>query len=533
MRSAKFLVPYSGRHLVAPYCRHSCTLDLSLSAASATDATPQDIDAVMRRAELAAPCFARAPATDVAKLLEAAASEIEELGEELVDVAVAETKLLDTRIRGEAVRTTGQLRAFAELVREGSWVDARLDVGKGAGRDIRRMLRPLGPAVIFGASNFPLAFSVAGGDTAAALAARCPVVHKAHPAHPRTCNLVASALHRAVASVSSIPEDAFALVHGESTSVGKALVQHPAARVGGFTGSLAAGRALYDLAAQRPRPIPFYAEMGSVNPVVLLPGALGSKWESIAGGLAGSVTLGAGQFCTNPGLILVTSPADTTLLSKFLKELARTVDRIAPSEMLTSNIASAYQSGISALTSVEGVQLLTAEGREPGGGAVLTVPGKIFLEHEATLQEEVFGPCTLVVDCADISELHNCVAALEGQLTSTVWGSERDLVDAETSGLLDMLADKSGRVLFNGFPTGVEVCSAMTHSGPYPASTIDETSVGTGAIRRFTRPVSWQDAPDSLLPIELRDANPRNIMRIVNNVLQRGPVNEYNPKQVV
>ena len=329
------------------------------------------------------------------------------------------------------------------------------------------------------------------------------------------------------------------MVHGASPAVGRALVQHPAARVGGFTGSLAAGRALFDLAAQRPRPIPFYAEMGSVNPVVLLPGALGSKWESIAAGLAGSVTLGAGQFCTNPGLVLATSGSaaaaagDTTLLSKFSTELARNVDRIAPSDMLTPGIAAAYESGLNALSGVEGVQLLTTAGRGPGGGAVLAVSGEKFLEHGTKLQEEVFGPSTLVVNCVNQSELNDCVASLEGQLTTTVWGSDTDLADADASGLLDMLADRSGRVLFNGFPTGVEVCAAMTHGGPYPASTIDETSVGMEAIRRFTRPVSWQDAPDSLLPPELRDANPRNIVRKVNNVLQRGPVYEHSAKQVV
>ena len=496
-------------------------------------ATLSEIDMAMSAAASASRSFARVSAEDVARLLETVAVELEHIGEELVDTAVRETFLPDTRIRGEMTRTTGQLRQFADLVREGSWVDARLDVGKGTGRDIRRMLRPLGPAVVFGASNFPLAFSVAGGDTVSALAARCPVVHKAHPAHPHTCDLVAGAMNRAVDSISSIPSAAFAMVHGKSPEIGKALVQHPATRVGGFTGSLAAGRALYDLAVGRPRPIPFYAEMGSVNPVVLLPGALASKWENIASGLARSVTLGAGQFCTNPGLVLVTSPSDSTLISKFCAELLRNVDRIPSSEMLTSDIAASYESKLRAASSSDGVELLTATGRGAGAGAVLKASGQTFLRNEAILQEEIFGPSTLVVNCTDKAELLACVDTLNGQLTATIWGSDGDLRNAEDLGLMDMLVDKSGRVLFNSFPTGVEVCAAMHHGGPYPAATIDETSVGAEAIRRFTRPVCWQDAPDSLLPCELQDDNPMNIIRKVNNVFQRGSVYEYTAKQVI
>ena len=289
------------------------------------------------------------------------------------------------------------------------------------------------------------------------------------------------------------------------------------------------------MATRRDVPIPFYAEMGSVNPVTILPGALASRWEAIAAGLAGSVTLGAGQFCTNPGLVLTGSASDATLVSRFCAELARKVDNVAPADMLTGGIGDAYVRGLDALSAYEGVELLTAPGRGPGGGAVLRVSGKDFLRQHAALQEEVFGPSTLVVDCsADEALIGEAVAQLAGQLTATVWGSDEDLVRARDDGLLGALEERSGRVLFNGFPTGVEVCAAMNHGGPYPAASIDETSVGTEAIRRFVRPVCWQDCPDALLPVELQDANVANIVRKVNDVHRRGPVDEeYQAKQVV
>ena len=511
---------------------------MSTATAAVADATTAEINTAMAAAAAAFPIYSTAPPKQVAHLLESAASEIEQLGETLIHTAVSETGLLDTRIQGETVRTTGQLRQFAQLVTEGSWVDARLDVGGGTGRDIRRMLHPLGPATIFGASNFPLAFSVAGGDTAAALAARCPVVHKAHPGHPMTCDLIAGALKRAVYD-SDLPVGVFSMVHGSAPRVGQELVAHPVSKVGGFTGSLQAGRALYDVACSRPVPIPFYAEMGSVNPVIILPGALGSKWESIASGLAGSVTMGAGQFCTNPGLVFTVNPShDATMVSKFVKEVARAVDRIPPSKMLTENIGNEYVKKLTTLSNAAqgSVDFFTSREISVGGGAVLHVCGDTYLQHSHELQEEVFGPATLIVEFDTVDALLSAVDMLEGQLTTTVWGSSDDLRTAgKIGGLLQKLSNIAGRVLFNGFPTGVEVCSSMVHGGPYPASTIDETSVGTEAIRRFVRPVCFQDCPDKLLPTELRDANKFGIFRKVNGTFTRDSVkvDEYFQKQVV
>tara|TARA_B100000780_G_C21099539_1_gene443657 strand:- start:47 stop:1609 length:1563 start_codon:yes stop_codon:yes gene_type:complete len=502
------------------------------------DATSADINATMESAAEAFQIFKDAPISQVSSLLENIAIEIESLGTTLTQTAALESSLPEPRIQGETARTTGQLRQFAKLINEGSWVDARLDVGGGTGRDLRRMLKPLGPAVIFGASNFPLAFSVAGGDTAAALAARCPVVHKAHPAHPLTCQLVAKAIHRAVSTV-GLPAGTFQMLHGESPSVGQALVQHPITKVGGFTGSLTAGRALYDIATARPIPIPFYAEMGSVNPVILLPGALQSKWESIATGLAGSVTMGSGQFCTNPGLVFATATAnDPTMLSKFINQVARTVNNIPPSDMLTELIGVNYMQHLSEMEAIEGVTIATDKyPRGPGGGVVLHVKGSTFLDVKKNqiLQEEIFGPSTLIVEFDTIQELNKGIEMLNGQLTASVWGSSNDLSTPESQVMLSMLTERVGRILFNGFPTGVEVCSSMVHGGPYPASSIDETSVGNEAIRRFVRPVCYQDCPDSLLPLELQDKNPIGIFRKVNDEFTRVEVNvnEFTKKQVV
>jgi alpha-ketoglutaric semialdehyde dehydrogenase len=524
--------------------KHRPTLlnpSIRLSSTAVLDSTTKEINHAMSKAASAFPIFSSASTGQVSTLLHNIAQEIEALGDELIDTAVSESSLPEPRIRGETARTTGQLRAFAALVEQGSWVDARLDVGGGTGRDIRRMLRPLGPAVVFGASNFPLAFSVAGGDTAAALAAKCPVVHKAHPAHPRTCELVSGAIKRAVSS-SGLPEGTFSMVQGASPRVGQELVAHPHTKVGGFTGSLHAGRALFDIANARPNPIPFYAEMGSVNPVVVLPGALGSKWEQIAAGLAGSVTLGAGQFCTNPGLVF-TAPGtgcakDATMVSKFITEVARHVDNIPPSAMLTEHIHQEYIKNIDrmAIGVTKDIQIKTKRKRgSDSGGIVLHVSGAVFLKHAQELQEEVFGPSTLIVEFENQEQLNQGLVQLKGQLTATIWGNRDDFQQPSFSTVLQLVTERVGRVLFNGLPTGVEVCSAMVHGGPYPASSIDETSVGTEAIRRFTRPVCYQDCPDSLLPIELQDANAHGIFRKVNNeyTTEGVLVEEFTKKTVV
>ncbi|MBL9206971.1 MAG: aldehyde dehydrogenase (NADP(+)) [Opitutaceae bacterium] len=466
---------------------------------------------------------------DRARLLETMATEIEALGDELLQRAQAETGLPLARLTGERGRTCGQLRLFAQVVREGSWVDARIDPAQPARQplpraDLRRMLVALGPVVVFGSSNFPLAFSAAGGDTASALAAGCPVVVKAHRAHPGTAELVATALQRAI-SACGFPPATYSLIHGGGSTLGIALVKHPATAAVGFTGSHAAGRALFDAAAARPHPIPVFAEMSSLNPLFVLPGAQAERAAAIAQGLLGSFTLGVGQFCTKPGLVFVTRGADT---DAFLQKLAEVVRAAPCGTMLTSGIREAFLENRNRVTAVADVRVL-ATGSAPGRPerteaepSVATTSARTFLANPV-LATEAFGPFTLVVVAEDAAELVACAQALEGQLTATVHGDADDL---EASGaLLDALERVAGRVVINGFPTGVEVCPAMNHGGPYPATTdVRFTSVGTAAILRFARPVCFQGYPDSLLPSALQDANPLGLLRMVDGKPSRDPV---------
>jgi 2,5-dioxopentanoate dehydrogenase len=464
-----------------------------------------------------------------ARFLEAIATEIEALGDALLQRATAESGLPLARITGERGRTCGQLRLFAQLVREGSWVDARIDPALPQRQplprpDLRRCLMPIGPVVVFGSSNFPLAFSVAGGDTASAFAAGCPVVVKAHRAHPGTSELVGGAIAHAAAAC-GLPAGVFSLIHGGGATAGIALVKHPATAAVGFTGSHTAGRALFEAAAARPHPIPVFAEMSSINPVFLLPGAMEERGTAIAQGLLGSFTLGVGQFCTKPGLVFVTRSAGT---DAWLQNLAGIVRAASCGTMLTSGIRDAFEENRGKITAVSGVAVLATGGTGARAAAtevqpsVATTSAKNFLAQPA-LATEAFGPFTLVIVAEDAAELTAGVAALDGQLTATLHGTAADLAAARP--LLALLEQKVGRIVINGFPTGVEVSPAMHHGGPYPATTdVRYTSVGTAAILRFARPVCYQGLPDDLLPPALQNANPLGLLRLVDGKPTRDPL---------
>ncbi|HEU4435789.1 MAG TPA: aldehyde dehydrogenase (NADP(+)) [Pyrinomonadaceae bacterium] len=485
-------------------------------------ASSAEVDRAAQLAHMAFAAYSQTTGAERARFLRQIAENIEALGDELITRANAETALPELRLRSETARTCNQLRLFAELVEEGSWVDARIDHGDRDRKplpkpDVRSMLRPLGPVVVFGASNFPLAFSVAGGDTASAFAAGCPAIVKAHHAHPGTSELVGLAVCEAVRSC-QLPEGTFSLLYGAGNQVGTALVKHPLIKAGGFTGSRAGGRALFDVACSRPEPIPFYAEMSSVNPVVILPGALRSRSDQIAAGLHGSVTLGAGQFCTNPGLVFLTDNEDS---AAFVNKLGELIAATAEQTMLTPAISTSYQTGVSsrkAHSSVETIGISQQNAACGANAALFKTTAADFLAHPE-LADELFGPSTLAVIYTD--QLMDLISSLEGQLTITVHGSEEDLNNHQE--LIRLLETKAGRLVFNSFPTGVEVCHAMVHGGPYPATSDGRsTSVGTRAIFRFTRQVCFQDFPDRALPAELKNENPLNIWRMVDGEIKRG-----------
>ncbi len=475
-------------------------------------ARPDEVDQAARLAHDAFAVYAQTSGVERGRFLRRIAENIEALGDELIVRANAETALPEPRLRNETARTCNQLRLFADLVEEGSWVDARIDRGDPDRKplpkpDVRSMWRPLGPVVVFGASNFPLAFSVAGGDTASALAAGNPVIVKAHPAHPGTSELVGLAISTAVRDC-DLPEGVFSLLYDAGTGVGTALVKHLLIKAGGFTGSRAGGRALFDVASSRPEPIPFYAEMSSINPVFILPGALGERSDQLAAALHASVTLGAGQFCTNPGLVLL---ADNEHSDAFVKKLGELMIGTAEQTMLTPAIRTNYQKGVSARMNHAAVETI-------GPSAVFKTTATDFLAYPE-LAEELFGPSTLVVVYRD--QLLELVKALEGQLTATIHGSEEDLRTHQD--LIRLLETKVGRLVFNGFPTGVEVGHAMVHGGPYPATSDGRyTSVGTRAIYRFARQVCFQDFPNTALPPELKDENPLGIRRMIDGKVIEG-----------
>lgn len=467
--------------------------------------TSVDVDAAVAAAEEAFWTYGYSSREERAAFLNAIADEIEARGAEITAIGSAETGLPAARLEGERGRTNGQLRLFAAHILKGDYLDRRHDEAlpdrKPLPRpDIRLVQRPIGPVAVFGASNFPLAFSTAGGDTASALAAGCPVVVKAHSAHPGTGEIVAEAIHAAIQKCGIHP-DVFSLIHANSRKVGEALVQHPLIKAVGFTGSLGGGRALFDLCAGRPEPIPFFGELGSVNPMFLLPEAIATRGEKIAEGWAGSLTMGAGQFCTNPGIGVV---IDGPEAEAFINTATAALAKIDPQVMLTDGIAKAYRSGRDRISGSKGVQELFTSSCDLRNATpyLFATTGRDWLENEA-LGEEVFGPLGLVVKVADAEEMLAVARSLHGQLTVTIHMDGGDTDNARA--LMPVLERKAGRILANGFPTGVEVSEAMVHGGPYPASTnFGATSVGTMAIRRFLRPVSYQNMPDALLPQDLR-----------------------------
>ncbi|GAB2566174.1 aldehyde dehydrogenase (NADP(+)) [Spirosoma areae] len=483
------------------------------------EATPAEVAQACDRAAEAFAEYRKKTGTEKARFLEQIALEIEALGDELLTRAQAESGLPLPRLTGERGRTTGQLRLFAEYLREGSWVDARIDTALPDRQplprpDLRQMLRPLGPVGVFGASNFPLAFSVAGGDTASALAAGCPVVVKGHPAHPGTSQLVGNAISQAVVAC-GLPAGTFALVQGRTTAVGMAIVEHPAIKAIGFTGSWQGGKALFDAAARRPEPIPVYAEMGSTNPVFFLPKIIQEKGSLLAQNYVNSVTLGVGQFCTNPGLAVLQQSPDS---DAFVQESGKLITQTQPAAMLTQGIQRAFTEGIGKLSGAEGVRVLgqaTAVDSFANGTPTLLTTSAETLLANPTLAEEVFGPGSVLVEAGSREQLLAVARGLEGHLTATVWGTDDELPGY--ADLLEILEQKVGRLLINGFPTGVEVSHAMQHGGPYPATTDSRsTSVGTNAILRFVRPVCYQNFPDALLPDELKATNPLKIWRLVD-----------------
>ncbi len=466
-----------------------------------------------------------APA-DKAKFLRAIAAEITALGEILINRAVAESGLPVARLTGELGRTTGQLNMFANLVEEGSWVDAVIDTANPERiplpkPDIRRMYSPIGPVVVFGASNFPLAFSVAGGDTASALASGCPVIVKVHPAHPGTSAMVGQAISKA-AKETGMPDGVFSLLFDDGYAIGAELVKHEQTKAVAFTGSYHGGMALLRMAQERKSVIPVFTEMGSINPVVLLPAILDSQAESVAARYASSITLGAGQFCTNPGLILAVKSAG---LDRFLSALGSAIETTPSATMLTAGIWKNYVSLSDKIIAEPGIKIIAkstavnTEKTNQSVASVATVGASDFIANKK-YSEEIFGPWSLVVVCDNIAQLQQVIESLEGQLTTTVMAEKDEL--SNYTGILNALADISGRVILNNVPTGVEVCAAMQHGGPFPATSDSRfTSVGTGAIYRFVRPIAWQDWEDSLLPLELQAANPLKIWRHIDNNLTK------------
>lgn len=482
------------------------------------------VEEVLNRAHVAFLSYKNLSGKKKAAFLRAIADEIEALGTELVNTAMRETNLPEARIVNERGRTTGHCRMFADLVEDGSWVDARVDSAlpdrmPAPKPDMRKMLVPIGPVVVFGAANFPLAYSTAGGDTASALAAGCPVIVKAHPAHLETSKLVAAAIEKATIKT-GMPQGVFQHVHGEGFEIGQALVKHPFTKAVGFTGSLAGGKALFDLANQRPEPIPVFAEMSSINPVVLLPETLSRDAIKTASQLAASITLGVGQFCTNPGLIIA---VDDAALNLFIQALASEIQKALPGTMLHQGIADNYSKRLTQTLAQKGVKTegqTTIQGNySQGTPLVASVSADTFLQNP-TLSEEVFGPFSLIVKCKNFEELTKVVSRGHGQLTATIIGDEAEISKHKV--LINVLIEKAGRLIINGVPTGVEVCPAQMHGGPYPATTDSRfTAVGTDAIKRFVRPVAFQNFPESLLPNELKTDNPLGIWRIFNGEFKK------------
>ena len=485
-----------------------------------------------QQAEAAFEEFAKITASNRALFLDAIADEIEALGDTLLQTAHEETHLPLARLTGERGRTCYQLRMFASMLRKGDYVEASIDTAipekTPPKPDVRRMLYPLGPVVVFGASNFPFAYSTAGGDTASALAAGCPVIVKAHPGHLKTSTLVSQAIQDALVKT-NMPSHVFQHITNTDFETGKQLVQDENICAVGFTGSRTGGRALYDYASSRKNPIPVFSEMGSVNPVVLLPNALQQNSESIAKNYAGSITLGVGQFCTNPGILIGLQSED---LHIFSQQLAHEMNQIAAGTMLHEGIQAAYiknstqalqQDGISCLTnSADTLNRPTDTAIHQATPILTTVTGSVFLANPI-FAEEVFGPYSILLQCASIEELIAVWKKVKGQITTTIMGTDADF--NQYPQLLNVAMHIAGRVLINGVPTGVEVCDSMVHGGPYPATTDSRfTAVGVKAVKRWLRPISFQNWPNHLLPSYLQNENPLQIWREVNGQLTKDSV---------
>jgi NADP-dependent aldehyde dehydrogenase len=491
-------------------------------------ASAEEVDRAAHLAQEAFAGYSRISGKQRGKLLRQIATNIEAVATEVIERAELETALPKGRLQSETARTCSQLRLFAQVIEEGSWLMARVDRADPERKplpkpDIRSMLRPLGPVAVFGASNFPLAFSVAGGDTASALAAGNSVIVKAHPAHPGTSELIGEAIRQAVREC-GLPEGVFSLLFDGGNDVGSALVQHPLVKAAGFTGSRQGGVALMRLASSRPEPIPFYGEMSSTNPVFILPGALRQNHEKIAAGLHLSFTLGAGQFCTKPGMVFLPEGADAMRLQE---RLEHPVKETPGFHLLTEGIRSSYEKGIKSRRNKLNLNLVAEAAPSENGAPAVTAAlfetdAQSFLK-DPELSAEIFGPSTLLVRHSRRDEVLEIASRLEGHLTATIHGTEEDLRDF--SDLIAILENKVGRLIFNGFPTGVEVSHAMVHGGPFPATSDGRsTSVGTQAIYRFTRPVCFQGFPDSALPDELQGTNPLGIWRMIDGEMTREPV---------
>ena len=486
-------------------------------------ATKAQVEAAVAAAHRDSLAFAKMPSAQRAEFLRECATQIEALGDELTTRITQETGYPKGRGEGERARTCGQLRMFANSLDAGEFVDARIDTAQPDRApvpkpDLRFMQQALGPVAVFAVSNFPLAYSVAGGDTASALAAGCPVLAKGHLSHSGTGELVAQAIAKAI-EICQMPKGVFSFLMGDDAEVGATLVQAAPVKAVGFTGSIAGGTALMKLANTRPEPIPVFAEMGSVNPVILLPEALKTNASAIAKGFVGSLTLGTGQFCVNPGLVIAVDSPD---LQEFIQTVHSELSNVAAGVMLNQRICTSYQQGLTRFTQAAGVTSL-AQGQPDSVGEgfraqahLLGTSGENFIaQHD--IHEEVFGPAALLVTCKDIAELQRVIEVLAGQLTGTLHGTESELL--AHSALVDELSRKVGRMVINGFPTGVEVCPSMVHGGPFPASSDTRfTAVGTAAIQRFQRPICFQNFPDKLLPDALKNGNPLQLTRLINGV---------------
>ena len=482
------------------------------------------MEKISQNAERAFKIYRKAASSKRAMFLGAIANHIENLGDSLIQVVHEETNLPKGRLEGERGRTCNQLRMFASLVEEGSWVDAVIDTALPDRMpvprpDLRRMFIPIGPVAVFGASNFPLAFSTAGGDTASALAAGCTVIFKGHPAHPRTSEMVANAIINA-ARDTDMPEGVFQHVEG-GIEEGQALVQHPMVKAVAFTGSFSGGMAIFKTAVSRPEPIPVYAEMGSVNPIFILPDKMAGSPESLGQAIARSVLMGAGQFCTNPGLVFIPEGVKT---SGFIQAMKKEFTESPEEKMLHQKISFGYIDALGSVLSEKGVQTLVSRNAEPlAGPPALGLTNLNSWLDNPRLQQEVFGPFTLLVQYGEIEQLYEAVSRLHGQLTCSMHASSDELI--AHAALVDLVLEKCGRILFDGVPTGVEVGHAMTHGGPFPSTTDSRsTSVGTAAIRRFVRPVTFQAAPAEILPEALQNENPSHILRLLNGIYTRDAI---------